>query len=157
MLKKQNQKGFTIIEVLIVLAIAALIMLVIFLAVPALQRNQRNTSRQNDANLVVSAVNECLSNRNGNRASCTTVGPNAVVAPNNPNQLTAAPALSAAPQDTDANATTGNGSTTQATWQWGVTCSADGLTTVRATQRQFAVRYQAETTTGGSTNRCIPS
>ncbi|HPW47952.1 MAG TPA: prepilin-type N-terminal cleavage/methylation domain-containing protein, partial [Candidatus Saccharibacteria bacterium] len=36
---KKDQKGFTIIEVLIVLAIAALILLIVFLAVPALQRN----------------------------------------------------------------------------------------------------------------------
>ncbi|MDQ3065292.1 MAG: prepilin-type N-terminal cleavage/methylation domain-containing protein, partial [bacterium] len=36
---KNNNKGFTIIEVLIVLAIAGLIMLIVFLAVPALQRN----------------------------------------------------------------------------------------------------------------------
>jgi prepilin-type N-terminal cleavage/methylation domain-containing protein len=46
-LKKRNE-GFTIIEVMIVLAIAGLIMLVVFLAVPALQRNSRNTQRNND-------------------------------------------------------------------------------------------------------------
>ena len=46
-LKKRNQ-GFTIIEVMIVLAIAGLIMLIVFLAVPALQRNQRNTARKQD-------------------------------------------------------------------------------------------------------------
>jgi prepilin-type N-terminal cleavage/methylation domain-containing protein len=34
----KKEKGFTIIEVMIVLAIAGLIMLVVFLAVPALQR-----------------------------------------------------------------------------------------------------------------------
>jgi prepilin-type N-terminal cleavage/methylation domain-containing protein len=37
--------GFTIIEVMIVLAIAGLIMLVVFLAVPSLQRNSRNEPR----------------------------------------------------------------------------------------------------------------
>jgi prepilin-type N-terminal cleavage/methylation domain-containing protein len=37
--KQKRQQGFTIIEVLIVLAIAALILLIVFLAVPALQRN----------------------------------------------------------------------------------------------------------------------
>jgi prepilin-type N-terminal cleavage/methylation domain-containing protein len=36
---KNNKKGFTIIEVLIVLAIAGVIMVIVFLAVPALQRN----------------------------------------------------------------------------------------------------------------------
>ena len=46
---RQDGQGFTIIEVLIVLAIAGLIMVVVFLAVPALQRNSRNNSRKADA------------------------------------------------------------------------------------------------------------
>lgn len=146
MLKKTDSKGFTIIEVLIVLAIAGLIMLVIFLAVPALQRNQRNNARQSDANLVVAAVNDCVTNRNGVVASCQAIGANAVVAPTNANQLTGTPTYGA-----------GTGSTTAATWQFGVTCSADGLTTVGATPRQFAVRYLNETNGGGTTPRCIPS
>jgi prepilin-type N-terminal cleavage/methylation domain-containing protein len=40
----KNEQGFTIIEVMIVLVIAAVIMLIVFLAVPALQRNSRNTN-----------------------------------------------------------------------------------------------------------------
>jgi len=70
MLKKSNQKGFTIIEVLIVLAIAGLIMLVVFLAVPALQRNQRNNARKAEASRISALVGECLSNKNGNTAQC---------------------------------------------------------------------------------------
>ena len=59
MKKLQNNKsGFTIIEVLIVLAIAGLIMLIVFLAVPALQRNSRNTQRRNDVGKLLGAVNE---------------------------------------------------------------------------------------------------
>lgn len=50
-------RGFTIIEVLIVLAIAGLILLVVFLAVPALQRNARNTQRKHDAALISAAIN----------------------------------------------------------------------------------------------------
>jgi len=41
-------EGFTIIEVMIVLAIAALILLIVFMAVPALQRNNRNLNRKTD-------------------------------------------------------------------------------------------------------------
>jgi prepilin-type N-terminal cleavage/methylation domain-containing protein len=67
---KTNQKGFTIIEVLIVLAIAALILMIVFLAVPALQRNQRNNARNNDAARVSAAITDCLSNRNGQSTSC---------------------------------------------------------------------------------------
>jgi prepilin-type N-terminal cleavage/methylation domain-containing protein len=71
-LKLKDQKGFTIIEVLIVLAIAGLIMLIVFLAVPALQRNQRNNARNADASRWAAAVSECLSNRNGVTTSCNT-------------------------------------------------------------------------------------
>lgn len=63
-LKKDN-RGFTIIEVLIVLAIAGLIMLVVFLAVPALQRNARNTSKRSDVSKALGAVGELTANNNG--------------------------------------------------------------------------------------------
>lgn len=62
---KNNSEGFTIIEVMIVLAIAGLILLIVFLAVPALQRSSRNTSRKNDASRVASAVSEFVSDNNG--------------------------------------------------------------------------------------------
>lgn len=61
----KNNKGFTIIEVLIVLAIAGLILLVVFLAVPALQRNSRNTQRKNDVSQMLGAVSEYVSNNAG--------------------------------------------------------------------------------------------
>lgn len=63
--KLKSEKGFTIIEVLIVLAIAGLIMLVVFLAVPALQRNARNTQRKNDVSALGGALSEHISNNNG--------------------------------------------------------------------------------------------
>ena len=59
---KSKQEGFTIIEVLIVLAIAALILLVVFLAVPGLQRSQRNNGRVNDASRISAAVTAYLGN-----------------------------------------------------------------------------------------------
>jgi prepilin-type N-terminal cleavage/methylation domain-containing protein len=61
---KKNE-GFTIIEVLIVLAIAGLIMLIVFLAVPALQRNSRNTQRKNDVSGLLGAVSEYQNNNAG--------------------------------------------------------------------------------------------
>lgn len=60
-----KNRGFTIIEVLIVLAIAGLILLIVFLAVPNLQRNSRNTQRRNAAAATVGAINEFISNNNG--------------------------------------------------------------------------------------------
>ena len=49
---KQERKGFTIIEVVLVLAIAGLIFLMVFVALPALQRSQRDTARRNDMSRV---------------------------------------------------------------------------------------------------------
>lgn len=63
--KLKNQKGFTIIEVLIVLAIAGLILLIVFLAVPALQRNSRNTQRRSDIAGIQAATANFASNNNG--------------------------------------------------------------------------------------------
>ncbi len=63
--KLKNKQGFTIIEIMIVLAIAGLIMLIVFLAVPALQRASRNTSRKNDAGNISSALSTWISNNNG--------------------------------------------------------------------------------------------
>lgn len=62
---QKQQKGFTIIEVVLVLAIAALIFLMIFIALPALQRGQRDTARKNDANAMASALGTYRSNTNG--------------------------------------------------------------------------------------------
>ena len=44
----KSKKGFTIIEVVLVLAIAGLIFLMVFIAFPALQRGQRDTQRRDD-------------------------------------------------------------------------------------------------------------
>jgi len=63
--QKHKSDGFTIIEVLIVLAIAGLIMVVVFLAVPALQRSGRNNALNTDANNVLTAVGNYVSNNNG--------------------------------------------------------------------------------------------
>ncbi len=63
---KKSDQGFTIIEVMIVLAIAGLILLIVFLAVPALQRASRNTSRKDDAANISAAVATYESNNSGN-------------------------------------------------------------------------------------------
>ncbi|HSX16351.1 MAG TPA: prepilin-type N-terminal cleavage/methylation domain-containing protein [Candidatus Saccharimonadales bacterium] len=64
-LRKPNSSGFTIIEVLIVLAIAGLIMVVVFLAVPALQRSGRNNGLNTSANNLLAAVGNYASNNGG--------------------------------------------------------------------------------------------
>ena len=67
MAKKQNTnpKGFTIIEVVLVLAIAGLIFLMVFIALPALQRSQRDTQRRSDFSRFISQLeNYQANNRN---------------------------------------------------------------------------------------------
>ena len=58
-------RGFTIIEVVLVLAIAALIFLMVFIALPALQRSQRDVARKNDLNRVQSSITTYQSNSRG--------------------------------------------------------------------------------------------
>lgn len=66
-LTKQPKKegGFTIIEVVLVLAIAGLIFLIVFLALPALQRSQRDTQRKNDLSRFMSQLTQYQSNHQG--------------------------------------------------------------------------------------------
>lgn len=133
---KKKTEGFTIIEVLIVLAIAGLIMLIVFLAVPALQRNQRNNARNSDASRISAAVTECMANRNGQTASCDTW------AEINPGTTTQITALGAA-------------STTQAALAFNSGCSAAGdATGPGAGARSFSILYQLEGG-GGNITRCI--
>ena len=60
-----KKQGFTIIEVVLVLAIAGLIFLMVFVALPALQRSQRDTARKNDVSTVSAAVSSYVSNNRG--------------------------------------------------------------------------------------------
>ncbi len=78
---KKSQTGFTIIEVLIVLAIGGLIMLIVFLAVPALQRQQRNTGRKSDAARIAAAASNFVTNNNGTMpAAGSTANANTIIA-----------------------------------------------------------------------------
>jgi len=70
--RKLKDQGFTIIEVLIVLAIAGLILLVVFLAVPALQRNSRNTQYRSEASRLLSTTTEFINNNNGSLPAAST-------------------------------------------------------------------------------------
>jgi len=58
-------KGFTIIEVMIVLAIAGLIMAIVFFAVPQLRRNSADNQRQSVANRVKAEMDTYSANNQG--------------------------------------------------------------------------------------------
>ena len=65
MLKNNNKSGFTIIEVVLVLAIAGLIFLMVFIALPALQRSQRDAQRKNDLVKIKDAIDRYKTNNKG--------------------------------------------------------------------------------------------
>lgn len=61
----QQKTGFTIIEVVLVLAIAGLIFLMVFIALPALQSSQRDQARKSDVSTMASAVSNFTGNNRG--------------------------------------------------------------------------------------------
>lgn len=75
--QKRKTKGFTIIEVVLVLAIAGLIFLMVFIALPALQRAQRDTQRKNDLSRAITALTSYTSNNRGALPTDTAAGWNA--------------------------------------------------------------------------------
>ena len=62
---KSRSRGFTIIEVALVLAIAGLIFLVVFLALPALQNSQRDTAKRQAVGQAVAALQSYESDNGG--------------------------------------------------------------------------------------------
>ena len=143
-IRNQNQ-GFTIIEVMIVLAIAGLIMMIVFLAVPALQRSSDNNARNSDASRIATAVNECLVNRNGNPSACTAEEINGLAGTRA--ELT---------QDVTRDEP-GVGSLTQANVMFRHKCDANGAVAVATSNdRDFAVLYQIATSDANNPfERCI--
>ncbi len=65
MKKNIKRDGFTIVETMIVLAIAGLILLIVLLAVPALQRSSVNTNIKSDASAIAAAITDYESNNGG--------------------------------------------------------------------------------------------
>lgn len=63
--KAKKGKGFTIVEVLIVLAIAGMIMVALFMLVPTVTRNSRNNTRKTVATFTASQLDAYKTNNNG--------------------------------------------------------------------------------------------
>ena len=62
----KTKSGFTIIEVVLVLAIAGLIFLMVFVALPNMQRSQRDTQRRQDYAALSANITNFITNNNGN-------------------------------------------------------------------------------------------
>lgn len=63
LINRKRNEGFTIIEVVLVLAIAGLIFLIVFTALPQLQRSRRDTQRKSDLGRMTAAVISYQSSR----------------------------------------------------------------------------------------------
>ena len=61
----KKKKGFTVIEVALVLAIAGLIFLMVFVALPALRRTQRDAQRREDVLTFLESVKKYQQNNRG--------------------------------------------------------------------------------------------
>lgn len=150
-LQKRKEEGFTIIEVLIVLAIAGLILLVVFLAVPALQRNSRNTQRKNDVAAILGGVSEYINNNGGQSPTALDqFCPNV--------KLGFYTAASCA----DITFTANSGSTVTAVGdrvfvKTGAKCSGGNFTATNATSRNIAAVYGVETGGGNIQSICQES
>ncbi|MEK7152913.1 MAG: type II secretion system protein [Patescibacteria group bacterium] len=145
---QKRKEGFTIIEVLIVLAIAGLILLVVFLAVPALQRNSRNTQRKNEVSAILGGINEWANNNSGKL-------------PTTAAERTAALANSKLSFYTTGNVTwvaagANSASTEHVQIATGAKCNGGDSTATGASGRQLALMYTVETG-GGTQELCQDS
>jgi prepilin-type N-terminal cleavage/methylation domain-containing protein len=147
---KNKQKGFTIIEVVLVLAIAALIFLMVFIALPALQRNQRDTQRKNDVGRAATALTNYSSNNRG--AIPTTVAGwtdfNAQYLTNNGtddfSDPTGGPYVFKALDAADKPEVTGDADRMNMSYTVGATCGTDGSVVAGQGSRKVAFRVKLE-------------
>ncbi len=157
-LLRKRQRGFTIIEVMIVLAIAGLILVVVLVAVPQLYRNQRDTARRDVLARVSTELLAFASNNNGVMPFATIPSAGDIVQFKNnyitgkvdaKNPSTGNPyTIEYAPNDT------ADPTVDQILVHRGATCSGERSTgsTNLPTARSFAIRLQLE---GGTTFYCV--
>lgn len=165
---KSRQQGFTIIEVMIVLVIAAVILLIVFLAVPALQRNSRNTQIRSDASNILGYVNDFVGNNNGSLpnsvcydATTGDVGMSATTTcsttTNSVGKIRGGLTLNVTIPSTTSSPAQPTAPGTLAL-KTGYKCNGNTLGTTSAQQSSRAASVGFVTETGsGSTNQCIES
>src|ERR1700722_7969066 len=73
MLGKKKDQGFTLIEIMLVLAIAGLILVIVFLAVSGAQKARRDTQRKEDVARMATLLESYASNNSGNYPGSTGV------------------------------------------------------------------------------------
>jgi prepilin-type N-terminal cleavage/methylation domain-containing protein len=153
---RKRTEGFTIIEVLIVLAIAGLIMLIVFLAVPALQRNNRTTQLKNAAAAILATTNEFVTNNNGQMPTGATIAANGDIT------VSGGAGTSAATGRTQGGYTASVGAALPAAgaatgnFTLILNNKCNGNTGLTAAQRSFVVGFTVETSTT-TIQQCVGS
>ncbi len=74
----KKDKGFTLIEIVLVLAIAGLLLVIVFLAVSGAQKSRRDSQRKNDISRVAAALESYASNTSGAYPADQTAFANAI-------------------------------------------------------------------------------
>ena len=155
-----TKKGFTIIEVVLVLAIAGLIFLMVFVALPALQRNQRDTQRRQDYSDLAAAVIGSATSNNGkplgadrSSSGTGTSAPYSLAANQYVNKTGKDPqgvdydVKAAKLTGTPANVTTLNSNKYQVWVYYKTKCSNGSPTTAGANEKDFTIYGRLETGT----------
>lgn len=138
----QKEKGFTIIEVVLVLAIAGLIFLIVFLAVPALQRGQRDQARKSDVGRIIAGVQDWKSNHRGllpTAAEMNGTFKNGLAAGSSFEDPSGGPYTFVASGGVQTNTTNG-----RLAYAFGRVCSASGNAFAPGGPRNFAVLMKLE-------------
>lgn len=146
----KSNKGFTLIELVIVLAIAALILAGVLLAVGGAQRTQRDTARKEAASRMGTAIQNFASNNNGTM-------PTAALAATYTNGILD-PDTNAVPAYGTTAHTAANFATTPIQYQNGRICtgavgaSVGPMIAAGASARNYAITYWSE---GANAEQCI--
>jgi prepilin-type N-terminal cleavage/methylation domain-containing protein len=160
--EKSGQEGFTIIEVMIVLAIAGLIILIVLLAVPNLQRNGRNTAIKSDAGQLLGYIADFSANNDGAAA----LAANSSVATGNVsiNNATGTAATGKIQTGTTVTLQQGAAAVTPAagaiTIAFGAACPTGALgaaVTPVVNSRAVAIIYAIEATSSTLSSKCVGS
>lgn len=138
MLKKllNKDQGFTLIEIVLVLAIAGLIMVIVFLAVSGAQAARRDTARKNDANRVLAAAEAYAGNNNGDYPQTTAALSSYLTNMTDP--------TGTAYTQTYGTAATGYDAVAEVSYSRAANCVGSVLTAVSGQNRKFAVAINIE-------------
>jgi prepilin-type N-terminal cleavage/methylation domain-containing protein len=129
----KKEKGFTLIEIVLVLAIAGMLLVIVFLAVSGAQKSRRDSQRKNDLSRLSAQVESFASNNAG------TYPANLTVATFNPTYL---PSNFKDPSSGAAYGFGALGTTGNTLYTLGGTTACDGVTALSA--RQYKLQMQLE-------------